>query len=85
MDLDTAPAAPAADRPSRWFDGLEHIRLTIHLLAPEADPPQQVEHRLVFHHVGWGDKRREDDPLLAPIQLALNGITDLGVIHLVDH
>jgi hypothetical protein len=42
-------------------------------------------HVALLGMIGWGDKRREDDPLLAPIQLALNGITDLGVIHLVDH
>ena len=27
------------DRPSRLFDGLEHIRLTIHLIAPPQDEP----------------------------------------------
>ncbi len=36
-------------------------------LAAEADPPQQVPHRLVLHDVGRRDQRGEDDPGLAAV------------------
>ena len=36
-------------------------------LPAEADPPQQVAHRLVLHDVGRGDEGSEDDAALAAI------------------
>ena len=42
-----------------------------HLVRPqlpaEADPPQQIEHRLVLHDVGRRDQRGEDDAALAAV------------------
>ena len=36
-------------------------------LAPEADPPEQVAHRHVLHHVGRRDQGGEDDAGLAAV------------------
>jgi hypothetical protein len=52
------------DRPSRLFDGLEHIRLTIHLLAPPGGEPQCSSTR--YHK--WNVAERES--LFARLQYA---------------
>jgi hypothetical protein len=41
--------------------------LTRMKLAPEADPPQQIQHRLVFHDIGRGHEGGQDDAPLATI------------------
>ena len=66
------------------FDGLDvlgssigHIaRDLVGLKAPtEKYMPEEVKHRLVFHHLRGGDRRRQDDPCLASIDNIVGVVT----------
>lgn len=54
------------DRPSRLFEGLEHIRLTIHIIGPSSSAPEYISSR----YNKWNAEEREtlfDSLVLHPV------------------
>ena len=48
-------------------------------LAPEADPPQQIQHRLVLHDIGRGHERSQDDPPLPAVHDVVVVVAQAGL------